>query len=131
MRRSLPLPHAFGRGSWALSPALRVMRAIERVGAPASLIGREEPGVFMASIQPVRDRSLQPLRDGPWGVDRRRRAAMFAPWCEVSDSLRVEDRLRWQGQVYRVLQVEIVEFAGLPLYAWAMLEQQGREGGEQ
>ena len=104
---------------------------IERVGAPASLLGREEPEVFMATVQPVRDRSLQPLRDGPWGVDRRRRAAMFAPWCETSDTLRPEDRLRWQGQAYRVLQVETVEFAGQPLYVWAMLEQQGREGGGQ
>ena len=112
-----------------LSPALRVMQAIERMGAPASLLGRDEPVSFSATVQPVRDRSLRPLRDGPWGVDRRRRAAMFAPWCQAADTLRVEDRLRWQGQNYRVLQVETVEFAGEPLYIWAMLEQQGREGG--
>ena len=114
----------------ALSPVLRVLRAIERVGAPASLTGREPPVSFPASVQPVRDRSLQPLREGPWGVDRRRRAAMFAPWCEVADTLQVEEQLRWQGQNYRVLQVESVEFGGQPLYIWAMLEQQGREGGE-
>jgi len=52
---------------------------------------------------------------------------MFAAPGEVADTLRVEDRLRWQGQNYRVLQVETVEFAGEPLYIWAMLEQQGRE----
>jgi len=56
---------------------------------------------------------------------------MFAPWCKAAGALQVEDRLRWQGQNYRVLQVEIVEFAGQPLYVWAMLEQQGREGGGQ
>ena len=113
-----------------LSPAMRVLRAIERVGATASLLGAQRTVSFMASIQPVRDRSLQPLREGPWGVDRRRRAAMLAPWCGQASSLRVEDRLRWQGQAYRVLQVETVEFGGEPLYIWAMLEQQGREGGE-
>ena len=102
--------------------ALRVMRAIGRVGAPASVLGRAEQGTFMASIQPVRERGLRPQREGPWGVDNRRRAAMFAPWCEGSAMLRVQDRLQWQGQVYRVLQVETPRLFGWPLYLWAMVE---------
>ena len=105
--------------------ALRVMRAIGRVGAPAIVLGREGSEPFMASIQPVRERSLQPQRDGPWGVDRRRRAAMFAPWCEASAALQVEDRLQWQGEVYRVLQVEAPRLFGRPLYLWAMVEPVG------
>ena len=112
----------------AFQPALRVMRAIGQVGAPAELPG--QPGTFMASIQPVRDRSLQPQRDGPWGVDRRRRAALFAPWCEAAAKLRPESRLRWQGQTYRVLQVETPRLFGRPLYVWAMVEPLG-EGGEE
>ena len=114
----------------AIQPALRVMRAIGLVGAPAELLGLAEPGTFMASIQPVRERSLQPQRDGPWGVDRRRRAAMFAPWCEATGRLRPESRLRWQGQDFRVLQVETPRLFGRPLYVWAMVEPLG-EGGEE
>ena len=108
-------------------PVLRVMRAIGRVGAPAALLGGTEPVEFMASVQPVRERTLQPQREGPWGVDRRRRAAMFAPWCEVAGGLKAEDRVRWQGLVYRVLQVETPRLFGRPFYVWAMVEPLGEE----
>ena len=112
----------------ALGAARRIMRAISRVGAPCLLAQGDERIPFTASVQPVRDRHLQSLRDGSWGVGRRRRAAMFAPWCDVAARIEVERRIIWQGQRYRVLQAETLELAGEPLYVWAMLEPEGADG---
>ena len=113
----------------ALDVARRVAWAISRVGARAALVGSEDKP-FEASVQPVRDRNLQSLREGPWGIDRRRRAAMFAQWCESSAKLQVGGQIIWQGRVYRTLQVEVLEMAGQPLYVWAMLEPAGEKEEE-
>ena len=113
----------------ALSIARQIVRAISRVGAQVVVVGNEDMP-FAASVQPVRNRNLQSLREGSWGVDRRRRSAMFAQWCEASADLQVGSQVIWQGRVYRVLQVEVLEMAGQPLYVWAMLEPAGKKEEE-
>ena len=111
------------------SIARRIMRAINRFGSPCVLACDDERTPFVASVQPVRDRHLQSLRDGTWGVGRRRRAVLFAPWCEAAARVDVDRRVIWQGYRYRVLQAEALEFAGQPLYVWAMLEPECADDG--
>jgi len=109
----------------AQNTARRIAHAISRVGAPALITGDGDGGEFTASIHPVRSRALHNALTGSWGVDRRRRATLYAPWGEISTRIKAESRLRWQGQLYRVLQVETLFLAGQPMYVWGILEPEG------
>jgi len=107
----------------ALTFARRIRSAITRIGSTATLAEDKARTPFTASIQPVR--SLQSKQSGSWGTGRRRRAALYAPWCETASRIQAGSRIIRQGQTYRVLQAETLEMAGQSLYVWAMLEPEG------
>jgi len=107
----------------ALTFARRIRSAITRIGSTATLAEDKTRTPFAASIQPVR--IIQGEQSGSWGTGRRRRAALYAPWCEATSRIQAGSRVIRQGQPYRVLQAETLEMAGQPLYVWAMLEPEG------
>jgi len=103
----------------------RIAQAISRVGAPARFADQPGGEAFTASIQPVRSIARHNALTGSWGVDRRRRSTLYAPWGEISAQVKAESRLLWQGQLYRVLQADTLFLGDQPAYVWAILEPEG------
>lgn len=98
-----------------------VRKLLEQTGETAFLLtegGGDAP--FLASLQPVL--GLGAREDGPLGAGRRRKARLYALWEGAAKQLAPEDRIRWGGVRYRILQAEVVRFGGRPLYLWATAE---------
>ncbi|MCL2580503.1 MAG: hypothetical protein FWE32_10830 [Oscillospiraceae bacterium] len=104
-------------------PARKIGRAIAKIGGQVLLIEGGDELPFTASIQPIRRQESE--RAGPWGIDRRRRAAIYASWCEISAKIKEGSCLRCQEASYRVVGVEVLKAAGRPLYIWGLLEREG------
>lgn len=105
-------------------PARRIAAVIDRVASQVSILDGAG-GVFRASIQPVR--GLAGEKSGPWGVEKRRRATIYAPWGETVAKLKEGVRLGWQGDAYRLIGVETLRVGDFPLYIWGLLEREGEE----
>ena len=105
----------------------RVRHTLSRIGSTAKILDSPVGAEFFASVQPVRDRGLQNLRTGVWGKDRRRRAAVYAPFSAGAKGLSAGVRINWRGETYRILQVETVSMGGRGIYIWAMAEPEGGE----